>query len=148
MPYEIQKGDYLVSDDKQKIDLTFVHEYLSKESYWAQNIPVDVVTRSIENSISYGVYHSGKQVGFARVVTDKATFAYLADVFIIESYRGKGLSRMLLECIHAHPDVQGLRRWMLGTRDAHGLYTKFGWTPIPYPDRFMQLHFPDVYKKD
>jgi GNAT superfamily N-acetyltransferase len=148
MTYEIQKDDYLVSDDKQKIDLTFVHEYLSKESYWAQNIPVDVVKRSIENSISYGVYHSGKQVGFARVVTDKATFAYLADVFIIESYRGKGLSRMLLECIHAHPDVQGLRRWMLGTRDAHGLYTKFGWSPIPYPDRFMQLHFPDVYKKD
>jgi GNAT superfamily N-acetyltransferase len=87
-------------------------------------------------------------VGFARVVTDKATFAYLADVFIIVSYRGKGLSKLLLESIHAHPEVQGLRRWMLGTRDAHGLYQKFGWTPIPNPDRFMQLHFPDVYKSE
>ena len=146
MAYEIQKEDYLVSDDKQRLDITFIHTYLSNESYWAQNIPLEVVKRSIENSISFGVYHLNKQVGFARVTTDKATFAYLADVFMVESYRGKGLSRMLLEAIHAHPDVQGLRRWMLGTRDAHGLYEKYGWTSIPYPDRFMQLHYPDVYK--
>ena len=148
MPYEIIERDYLVSDNKQKLDIPFIHNYLSKESYLAHNIPVDVVRRSIENSISFGVYHLGKQVGFARVTTDKATFAYLADVFIIEHYRGKGLSRMLLESIHAHPELQGLRRWMLGTRDAHGLYIKIGWTSIPNPDRFMQLHFPDVYIKD
>jgi GNAT superfamily N-acetyltransferase len=148
MPYEKTKDSYLVSDNKQKLNIAFIHNYLSRESYWAANIPLDVVERSIENSLSFGVYHLNEQVGFARVISDKATFAYLADVFIIEPYRGKGLSRLLLESIHAHPEVQGLRRWMLGTRDAHGLYQKFGWTSLPNPDRFMQLHFPDVYRKD
>lgn len=147
MAYEIQKDDYLVSDDKSKIDVRFVHHYLSSECYWSQNIPEEVVVRSIENSLSFGVYYVDRQVGFARVITDKATFAYLADVFIIEDFRGRGLSKLLVESIHAHPDVQGLRRWMLGTRDAHGLYAKFGWTAIPNPERFMQIHNADIYKR-
>lgn len=145
MAYEVTKDNYLISDDRLKINLDFVHQYLSQESYWAQNIPVEVVKRSIEGSLSFGIYQSGKQVGFARVVSDKATFAYLADVFITEEHRGKGLGKWLMVTIHAHPKLQGLRRWMLGTRDAHSLYAKFGWTPLPTPDRFMQLHNPDVY---
>ena len=94
----------------------------------------------------FGVFENAKQVGFARVIADYATYAYLADVFILESHRGKGLSKFLMECIVAHPQLQGLRRWTLATRDAHGLYAKFGFTPLQTPDRFMELHDPDVYK--
>jgi GNAT superfamily N-acetyltransferase len=141
---------YEISTDPSKLDIQLIHQYLSKESYWAGNIPLRVVERSVANSFCFGVYHGNKQVGFARLVTDKATFAYLGDVFILEEHRGKGLSKWLLETIHAHPDMQGLRRWLLGTRDAHGLYKQFGWTPLPEElvPRFMQLHNPDVYRNE
>src|SRR6476659_5467148 len=119
---ELTKGEYSISTDNGRLDIDVIHGYLSGESYWAKGIPVETVKRSIDNSICFGVYHNNGQVGFARLVTDKATFAYLADVFIVEAHRGRGLSKWLVEVIHAHPDVQGLRRWMLGTRDAHGLY--------------------------
>jgi GNAT superfamily N-acetyltransferase len=145
--YEKQIGEFLFSTDKTKIDIATVHDYLSNESYWAKNIPLDVVNRSIEGSVCFGIYLNDQQIGFARVVTDEATFAYLADVFIKEEYRGKGLSKQLMEFIHAHPNLQGLRRWLLGTRDAHTLYEQFGWTRFTeeiYP-RFMQLHDPNVY---
>lgn len=144
---EFEKDGYLISTDHTKLDIGVIHQYLSEESYWAKHIPLEVVKRSIDNSLCFGLYHLGKQIGFARLVTDKATFAYLADVFIIEMYRGKGLSKWLVQTIQAYPEVQGLRRWMLGTRDAHGLYAQFGWTPIPEEmvSRFMQLHNPDVY---
>ncbi len=125
-----------------------IYEYLSKASYWAKNIPREVVEKSIGNSLCFGVYCKDEtQVGFARLITDKATFAYLADVFILEQHRGKGLSKWLIEVIQSHPELQGLRRWMLGTRDAHGLYEQFGWSEIPEETRkrFMQRHFPDVY---
>jgi GNAT superfamily N-acetyltransferase len=146
---EIAKDGYLLSTDKQKLDIDLIHGYLSKETYWAPNVPVEVVQRSIENSVCFGIYHDHAQVGFARVVTDKATFAYLADVFVLPAHRGKGLSKWMIGFIHTHPELQGLRRWLLGTKDAHGLYRQFGWTDIPaeLASRFMQIHNPDVYKQ-
>ena len=137
--------EYFISTDKSLLDLTMVHQYLSAHSYWAKNIPLSVLKTSIENSICFGVYHHQQQVGFARVVTDKATFAYLADVFILEGYKGRGLSKLLMGVIMSYPELQGLRRWMLGTKDAHGLYAQFGWQPLASPERFMELHNPIVY---
>jgi GNAT superfamily N-acetyltransferase len=146
---DVEKNGYTISTDPDRLDIGIIHQYLSRDSYWAQNIPLEVVERSIAHSFCFGLYDGNKQVGFARLITDKATFAYLADVFILEEYRGKGLSKWLLTVIHAHPDMQGLRRWMLGTRDAHGLYKQFGWTALTEEvvPRFMQLHNPDVYTK-
>jgi N-acetylglutamate synthase-like GNAT family acetyltransferase len=143
--FESPLGNLLVSDDQQKLDIPFIHQVLS-HSYWAENIPQATVEQSIRHSISFGVYLNEKQVGFARVISDQATFAYLADVFIVERYRGNGFSKRLMETIHAHPDLQGLRRWMLGTRDAHSLYRQFAWTDITHPELFMQKHDPNVYK--
>ncbi len=131
------KNDFIISTDRSKLDIAFIHNYLSKESYWAKNIPVDVVKKSIEGSFCFGLYHDKDQVGFARVITDNATFGYLADVFIIENYRGKGLSKWLMEEIMKHPELQGFRRWMLATRDAHGLYVQFGFLPLDKPERIM-----------
>ena len=144
---DLEKQGYLISADPSKLDIAVIHQYLSRESYWAKNIPLQTVERSIANSFCFGVYYHDVQIGFARLVTDKATFAYLADVFVLPEHRGKGLSKWLIETIHVHPDVQGLRRWMLGTKDAHGLYAQFGWKPIPEEmmSRFMQLHNPDLY---
>jgi GNAT superfamily N-acetyltransferase len=146
--YEVIKEEYLISTDPSLLQVDMIHEYLSKESYWAQNIPKTVVEKSIANSLCFGLYHNGKQIGFARLITDKATFAYLADVFVIETYRGKGLSKWMMTAIHAHPEVQGLRRWVLGTRDAHGLYEQFGWTVMDEDTRkrFMQKYRKDTYQ--
>ncbi len=146
---EIEKDGYTISTDAAKLDLAVIHQYLSHDSYWAQNIPLEVVERSIANSFCFGLYHNNQQVGFARLVTDKATFAYLADVFVLPGHRGKGLSKWLMSVIHSHPEMQGLRRWLLGTKDAHDLYKQFGWVPLPEDvvPRFMQLHNPDVYGK-
>jgi N-acetylglutamate synthase-like GNAT family acetyltransferase len=140
------KGDYEISTDPARVDVGMVHEFLTN-SYWAKGIPVQTVRKSIENSICFGVYHRHQQVGFARIISDLATFAYLADVFIGPSYRGQGLSSWLMECIMGHPDLQGLRRWMLATKDAHGLYARFGFTAIKNPDSWMEIHRPDVYAK-
>jgi len=147
--YESIKGDFFITTDSVKINLNTVHQFLSQESYWAKDVPVEIVKRSIENSICFSVFYKEQQIGFARVITDKATFAYLADVFIIKEYRGKGLSKWLLQTIHAHPELQGLRRWLLGTKDAHDLYTQFGWSSITEEQyrRFMQLHNANVYKQ-
>src|SRR5580700_6687827 len=146
--------EYLISADPTKLDLDLIHKFLSEHSYWARGIPRDVVARSIANSLCFGAYAVANptaqtdwpQIGFARVTTDRATFAYLADVFILPEHRGKGLSKRLMEAILAHPDLQGLRRWMLATADAHELYTKFGFGLLSQPERFMQRHDPDVYK--
>jgi N-acetylglutamate synthase-like GNAT family acetyltransferase len=147
--YEAVKENYLISTDKAKLDIDLIYNYLSKESYWAQGIPKAIVEKSIANSVCFGLYYESKQVGFARLVTDKATFAYLADVFVLPAQRSKGLSKWLMQTIHAHPELQTLRRWMLGTKDAHGLYEQFGWTRFTeeVAQRFMQKHNPDVYKK-
>lgn len=141
-------GEYSISTDKEKLDIDHIYEYLSVQSYWAQNIPLDVVKRSIENSLCFGVYKGNAQIGFARVVTDLATFAYLADVFIVETYRGKGLSKKMMEAIHAHPDLQGLRTWLLQTKDAHGLYKQFGWNNHEQPETVMRIKNAAVYSKD
>ena len=146
--YHAVKDDYLVSTDPSSLDVDVIYHYLSGESYWAQGIPRNVVEKSIAHSLCFGVYHQSKQIGFARLITDKATFAYLADVFISIDYRGLGLSKWLLQVIHAHPELQGLRRWMLGTRDAHSLYEQFGWTVLDEDTRkrFMQKHNKNAYK--
>ena len=145
-PVEHRRGEFLVTTDRMRLDLDMVHGFLM-QSYWAAGIPREVFVRSVESSLCFSVFENEKQVGFARVITDYATYAYLADVFILESHRGKGLSKFLMQCIVAHPQLQGLRRWTLATRDAHGLYEKFGFTPLKSPDRFMERHSPDVYKK-
>jgi GNAT superfamily N-acetyltransferase len=133
-----KKGELAVSTDPARLDLSVIHGFLSK-SYWAEGIAVERVARSIAGSLPFGVYDGNTQVGLARVITDRATFAYLADVFIVESYRGRGLSKWLLECILTHPELQGLRRFLLATRDAHGLYRKAGFTPLGDPERFMVI---------
>jgi N-acetylglutamate synthase-like GNAT family acetyltransferase len=141
------KDGYLVSTDKSKIDVETVHHFLSR-SYWAENIPLDVVRKSIENSLCFGMYHEEKLVGFARAISDFATFAYLADVFILPEERGKGLSKWLLAIILEHPQLQALRRFTLATRDAHSLYAQFGFSLFDKPERWMQKHDPDVYKRN
>ncbi len=139
------KGEFRISTNDTEFDINYIHQFLSN-SYWAENIPIETVKRSINGSLSFAVLIGNKQIGFARVITDQSTFAYLADVFIDETYRGKGLSKWLMEVILHHPSLQGLRRFMLATRDAHDLYAKFGFTPIAEPQRLMQIHNPDVYR--
>jgi GNAT superfamily N-acetyltransferase len=144
---EWTKEDFSISTDKTKIDVNYVHQFLRK-TYWAKNIPFDVVRGSIEGSLCFGVYHHHKQMGFARVITDEATFAYLCDVFIDETYRGQRLSKWLMETILNYDGLKGLRRFMLATKDAHGLYEQFGFVPLTMPERWMHVHQPDVYKKN
>jgi GNAT superfamily N-acetyltransferase len=146
--YEIREGDLLISTDKSLLNRALIHEFLSERSYWAKGVPHEIVDRSIENSLCFGVYKTRDQVGFARVVTDCATFAWLADVFILEGHRGGGLSKRLVAAILAHPQLQGLRRFMLGTLDAHGLYSQFGFVPIKEVERFMEIHWPNPYERD
>ena len=135
---EIIRGNFIISTDKSKLQIDIIHKYLSEESYWAKNISKERVQRSIEHAICFGVYDGEKQIGFARIVTDYAIIAYLGDVFILEPYRGKGLSKWLMECIVAHPDLTDLRRFVLATLDAHGLYEQFDFNPLHYPERWME----------
>lgn len=141
---EFHQGNFTVSTDQARLDLEVIHNFLA-QSYWAEGIPREIVERSVKNSLCFGLYENTQQVGFARLITDRATFAYLADVFILESHRKRGLSKFLMECVVKHPELQNLRRWMLATRDAHGLYAKFGFTPLEKPQRFMELHNPNMY---
>ena len=141
---EHRQGEFVVSTDPRRVKLDSVHAFLTS-SYWANGIPRATVQRSVENSLCFGIYHGDDQVGFARVISDFATYAYLADVYVLEAYRGRGLSKWLMECIVSHPALQGLRRWTLATRDAHGLYGKFGFTPLAAPARWMERHNPAVY---
>jgi GNAT superfamily N-acetyltransferase len=138
---------YEITCDTTRLDIDAIHRFLS-ESYWSTGIPRSVLERAIANSICFGVLLHGQQVGFARVVTDKATFGYLADVYILPEHRSRGLARRLIEQVLAHPELQGLRRMVLATRDAHALYAKFGFTPLAAPDRFMERHNPDVYREN
>ncbi len=143
---EYRRGEYVISTDLSRLDLNGIHEFLTN-CYWARGIPRDVVARSIEHSLCFGIYDSsGAQVGFARVISDFATVAYLGDVFVLESHRGRGLSKWMMECITEHPALQNLRRWILLTRDAHELYAKFGFTPLKSAEPYMELHRPDVYE--
>ena len=143
---EHRRAEFLISTDRARLDLDVIHGFLTS-CYWAKGIPRDLVARSIEFSLNFGIYdRSGSQVGFARVVTDFATVAYLGDVFVLESHRGRGLGKWLMECVMQHPSLQGLRRWILLTRDAHGLYSQSGFTPLQTPEWYMELHRPNVYE--
>jgi len=142
---EITENGFIYSDDNHLIDANAVHRYLSKESYWAKGIPLATVKRSIENSLCFGIYKDGQQVGFARWITDRATFAYLCDVYVEKGFRGQGLSKKLMSLMMFHPDLQGLRGYHLGTLDAHGLYEQFGFKPLANPERRMEILVKDVY---
>ena len=139
---------YLYSTDKDKLQFDVIYNFLSNDSYWAQGISKDILERVIENSECFGIYCDNDQVGFARVVTDKATFGYIGDVFVLESHRGRGLSKNLMTFILKHPEMQGFRRWLLLTKDAQSLYSKFGFIKFHAPDRCMELWYPDVYSDD
>jgi GNAT superfamily N-acetyltransferase len=146
LTYELREGDYVVSDDPSRLDIAYVHAFLTG-SYWSPGIPRDVVERGIANSLPLGLYDgTGAQTGFARVITDRATYAYIADVFVDEAHRGKGLGKLLMRAIMSHADLQGLRRWSLATRDAHGLYRRFGFSDLAHPERFMEIVNRDMYK--
>ena len=144
----IYKDEFCISTIKTKLDINSIHEFLSTKAYWCLNIPKEKVQTAIENSLCFGVYHDEKQVGFARIISDFSTIAYLGDVYILEEFRGKGLSIWLMETIMNHPNLQGLRRWILLTGDAHDLYRKFGWTDIADASKWMELHNKDVYSND
>jgi len=141
-----EKDGYTISTDKSGLNIAYIHQFLSK-TYWAENIPVETVQKAIEGSICFGVYSGDQQVGFARIITDQATFAYLADVFIDKGFRGKGLSKWLMEVIMGYEGLQGLRRFMLATKDAHGLYEQFGFTLLTFTERWMHIHKPEIYKQ-
>lgn len=144
MVHEWRRDEHLISNDRTKLDLPLIHHFLSSESYWAGGRPIEVVARSIENSLPFGMYRGNEQIGFARIVTDYATFAWIADVFIVKQERGKGLSKWLMEVILAHPDLQGFRRWVLATKDAQGLYKQFGFAELKRPERWMERPDPNM----
>jgi GNAT superfamily N-acetyltransferase len=135
---------YEITCDQTRFDMEGIHGFLA-QSYWSPGIPRSVVERAIANSLCFAIFHENKQIGFARVITDKATFAFLADVYVLPEHRGKGLSKALMKEVMEHPDLQGLRRILLATRDAHTLYEKFGFKPLAAPDRMMEIHNRDVY---
>ena len=144
---EITENGFIFSDDNNLVDVKTVHNYLSTRSYWAKGIPLDLVKRSIENSLSFGVYKDGKQAGFARWVTDKSTFAYLCDVYVEEEFRGLGLAKKLMSLMLFHPDLQDLRTYSLATLDAHNLYAQFGFKPLSAPEKLMEIRVHDVYEE-
>jgi GNAT superfamily N-acetyltransferase len=145
-PYETHENGLLISDNPARLDRALIFDFLRNRSYWAQEVTREILDRSVENSLCFGVYLDGKQIGFARVVTDFATFAWLADVFVVEEKRGQGISKKLVAAVLAHPRLQGLRRFILGTRDAHGLYAQFGFKPLAHPERFMEIRSESSYK--
>jgi GNAT superfamily N-acetyltransferase len=143
---EWRRGDMAISTDLSRLDRSLIARFLAG-SYWAKGIPQEIVDRSIEGSLCFGLYRGRKQLGFARVITDYATFAYLADVFVVDTSRGEGLGVWMMEVIMSHPRLQNLRRWMLATRDAHGLYEKFGWRSLENPERMMEIVDPEIYQR-
>src|SRR5438270_9923824 len=143
MTDEWKRGDYTISTDNARLDLNVIHDYLSNHSYWAKGRSLETIRRSIEHSLAFGVYKGREQVGFARVVTDYATFAWIADVFILPEHRGRGLSKWLMEVMLAHPRLQGFRRWVLSTKDAHGVYEPFGFIKLHRPERWMERPDPN-----
>ena len=142
---ELIRGDYVISTDPARLDPAAIHQYLTR-SYWAEGIPLAVVQRSLLGSLCFGLYHDNRQVGFARVITDRATFAYLGDVYVLEEHRGRGLGKWLMDAVFAHPALIGLRRTVLVTRDAHALYARYGFTAPRNPAGYMEIHRPDIYQ--
>jgi GNAT superfamily N-acetyltransferase len=142
---EYKHDEFKISTDKTILSFDLIQRFMANESYWAKTRTPEQMRRAIDNSLCFGVYHGDEQVGFARVVSDFATFAYLGDVFILDGYRGRGLSKWLMETIVSYPDLQGLRRWLLATKDAHGLYSRFGFNTLRFPERWMERTAPDAY---
>lgn len=147
MADEWTKGEFLISTDKLKLDLEVIHDFLTNQSYWAQGRDLEVIKRGIENSLNFGIYKGDRQIGFARVVTDYATFAWLADVFVLKEYRGQGLGKWLIDVILSHPCLQGFRRWALATKDAHELYRNFGFDELRRPERWMERPDPNMRER-
>jgi GNAT superfamily N-acetyltransferase len=147
MSYERHHDGFTVSDDPSRLDVDAIHDYLARQSYWAQEIPREVVARAVGNSLCFGLYDGGRQIGLARMITDRATFAYLCDVYVHPDYQGKGLGKWLMRCVMEHPDLSGFRRMHLVTRDAHELYRPLGFTELTSPERHMELVRPDIYKQ-
>ena len=146
MRQEYRRDNFIISTDPARLDADAIHAFLTR-SYWAEGIPKDIVARSIQHSLCFGMYDGAKQIGLARVISDYATYAYLADVYVLEDYRGQGLGKWLMACVMSHPDLQGLRRWSLATRDAHGLYRQYGFAELVRPERWMEILDADVYRK-
>jgi GNAT superfamily N-acetyltransferase len=142
---EWTSGEFVISTDKALLQPEEIQKFLSEESYWAKSRTFEQTLRAIENSVCFGLYTQERQIGFARVVTDQATFAYIGDVYVLPEFRGQGLSKWLMETIVAHPDLQGLRRWLLATRDAHGLYAQYDFTALKFPERWMERTAPNAY---
>ena len=138
-----ERGEYTISTDKARLDVGVIHGFLNS-SYWAAGRTIETIQRSIDNSLPFGVYKGDQQIGFARVITDYATFAWIADVFILVAFQGQGLGNWLMEVIITHPDLQGFRRWVLATKDAHELYRKFGFSELKLPERWMERHDPNT----
>jgi GNAT superfamily N-acetyltransferase len=151
---EWQRGEYTISTDNKRLDIRRIHDFVSNQSYWAQGRPIETVQRALDNSLNFGLYKNNQLIGFARVVTDYATFAWIADVFVLSEHRGQGLSKWIMEVILSHPELQGFRRWVLATKDAHSLYARFGFIPLHRPERWMERpdpnmqESPDYWKKD
>jgi GNAT superfamily N-acetyltransferase len=148
-PHEVARRDgFVISTDPARLDLALIHDFLAHRSYWATGRPPDVVRRAVEHSLCFGLYEGERQAGFVRVVTDRATFAWLCDVFVLEAYRGRGLGKWLVGCVLAHPDLQGVRRLLLATRDAHGLYERHGFRPLAEPARFLEVFRANPFQAD
>jgi GNAT superfamily N-acetyltransferase len=145
MTPENDLSDFSISTSVSRLDVNMIHGFLADESYWAKGRTLEQTKTAIENSICFGVYHGDRQAAFARVVTDRATFAYIGDLFVLEEFRGRGLSKRLMEAIVSHPELQGLRRWILATRDAHGLYEQFEFSALRFPERWMEKTAPNAY---
>ena len=145
---EIHFDEYTISTDKRKMDVLAIHNFLAHYSGWSNDIPLERVKTSIENSLNFGLFHQEQQIGFARVISDYSTIAYLGDIYVLENYRGKGLSKKLMEVVMGHPHLQGLRRWILLTSTADWLYEKYGFKKLPKPELYMELYNPDVYRKE
>jgi GNAT superfamily N-acetyltransferase len=146
VPQEHRNGNFAISTDPARLDVDAIYAFLT-QSYWAKGIPRDIVARSLQHALCFGMYDGEQQIGLARVISDFATYAYIADVYVLEPYRGQGLGKWLMACVMSHPDLQGLRRWSLATKDAHGLYRQFGFAELVRPERHMEILNSDLYQK-
>jgi len=146
--HEWRKGQFQITTDQGRLDFETVYEFLTGQSEWARGIPRLTLEKSVQNSLCFSLFEGKKQVGFARVISDYSTIAYLGDVFVLRDYRGLGLAKWLMECIVSHPELQNLRRWILVTEDAHGLYRRCGFTQLAHPETFMERHNRDVYNAE